>query len=465
MATFLDAAFVRRDVLLDVIIRSKGYTESERFATASFFELNERAENLRAAYEALGHVQMDIMTTITEEQRAEQNQILTDTEEMYIKAMATLRGRIQSVAPPPNVQSPIFFAPVHPYVPPPMSQSSLADTVQEPNDELDGQNEQVPIVNQPTHSAGNDTEMPPLVPAERAEAQATDTLDRAGEHNTQEQPRVVETSEVPVEQPQAGPLSTVTSQDKASIAGEEQSKGAVPKTTNVKTPLTATIAPEGGTIKWKRLEEEAAQLQENMCSATKSLIGLSQIKLTPSLESYDAVLSTLRRAADTLAVARANLQGYERLLAHLLVVKLPMSIYKKWPIDYDNEDMPSLAVVEGFMVQEVEALRKAATPNETSAARTDTPESRRPLTCHNCGQAHTIFRCPDFLDLTVPQRKARANELWLCLNCFSNMHQTGSSSCKSGPCCGALHNSLLCTKEGDQTPELNENKLKKPWEE
>lgn len=440
MAGFLETAIIRRDVLMGIILRTKGYTESERLSTATYFELNERTENLRSAYETLSHIQMDIMAAVDNDERVEQQRIYMDAEEIYVQAMSALRERMHSFMQPPSMQPPMFFA----YAPSISSQNSAIATAQEQYDlESSSQVEQ----EQPC-----DDSMPTLVPFNSAadtsnNTERNDTQVESSAENEIEQTLIEQTTS-------AEPTQRTTSTPKDEPM-KDTSKGAIPKESNEKPKLTATIAPEGGTVKWKRLEEEAEQLRESMHDATKALISFAHIRLTQCAESYDAVITTLQRAASTMAIARANLQGFERLLAHLVVAKLPISVYKNWPIDYDDDDTPSLLVVEGLLLRELETSKKASAQSEVNSSRAGTPEvSHRPIACHNCGQAHTIFRCPDFLALKKPLRKLRATELRLCLNCFSMTHHTGSAHCRSGPCkhCKVPHNSLLCEHEINRTP-------------
>lgn len=84
--------------------------------------------------------------------------------------------------------------------------------------------------------------------------------------------------------------------------------------------------------------------------------------------------------------------------------------------------------------------------NKTSSA---TVTSERGVSCHNCKQPHPMYRCQQFLQMSIDQRIERVRALDLCFNCFMTGHRTGNKLCQSGKCrkCGKNHNSLLCKSD------------------
>lgn len=58
-----------------------------------------------------------------------------------------------------------------------------------------------------------------------------------------------------------------------------------------------------------------------------------------------------------------------------------------------------------------------------------------------------IFRCNQFLQMSVTARRSRASELKLCFNCLSPGHRVGAATCRGKGCkqCNyKKHNGLLC---------------------
>lgn len=88
-------------------------------------------------------------------------------------------------------------------------------------------------------------------------------------------------------------------------------------------------------------------------------------------------------------------------------------------------------------------LSKSAT---THVAVNDTKNT----SCFLCKKSHSLYRCPDFLSLSVSDRVKKVTSLKLCSNCFRNNHKV--DACQSSFCrhCNLKHNTLLHLHNADQ---------------
>lgn len=73
--------------------------------------------------------------------------------------------------------------------------------------------------------------------------------------------------------------------------------------------------------------------------------------------------------------------------------------------------------------------------------------------CYVCEEPHAIYKCKQFLDLAVKERRENVIKLKLCTNCLSKHKENGK--CKSKGCrkCGEQHNTLLHENVAGQNVE------------
>lgn len=98
-------------------------------------------------------------------------------------------------------------------------------------------------------------------------------------------------------------------------------------------------------------------------------------------------------------------------------------------------------------------------PKKAFIVHTDPPKSE--ILCTFCGSdAHRIFKCTDFLLLSITQRHDAIKRLHRCLSCFGNHH---ISKCKSTKRCTACnskyHNSLLHPIPSGDIPPIEHKKF------
>lgn len=69
--------------------------------------------------------------------------------------------------------------------------------------------------------------------------------------------------------------------------------------------------------------------------------------------------------------------------------------------------------------------------------------------CSFCGQGHFPWKCTEFLESNVPDRRALVEAVRCCIKCLRLGHQ--SQDCGYGNCkkCGRIHNTMLHDEEGN----------------
>jgi len=100
-------------------------------------------------------------------------------------------------------------------------------------------------------------------------------------------------------------------------------------------------------------------------------------------------------------------------------------------------------------VQPVSGTVAKRWPNKT-AAHVSTNE----IKCYNCSNAHTIYRCPSFLALSVGDRIKKIDALKLCKIC---LRSHPNIKCQARRCakCSRSHNSLLHLMKIENLKEKN----------
>lgn len=200
------------------------------------------------------------------------------------------------------------------------------------------------------------------------------------------------------------------------------------------------------------------------------------------LETHDGLrllIDTTNRVLRQLRVVGCPVDKWDNFVVHALISRMAPRTLQEWETSQDLRQMPSVDDVVKFLERRARGIvnlkqSQTQTQNESSEQQykeryTGTkpkvklvqnanqqnqsranPNALGGGTCYNCQQIHPMYRCKQFLSLTVNQRRDRTRELQLCFNCFMPTHRAGSQSCKFGACksCpGKLHNSLLCKAE------------------
>ncbi|KAF0716101.1 DUF1758 domain-containing protein [Aphis craccivora] len=144
------------------------------------------------------------------------------------------------------------------------------------------------------------------------------------------------------------------------------------------------------------------------------------------------------------------------LLMYLVVSKLDAKTMREWEISSSTAEVSSISNLTNFLqsrfrvLEAVETSQQINSLQENNRMATCTIKKKRSsafaatseIKCYFCKQAHTIYRCPSFLGLTIGDRIKRITKLKLCKICLRS-HE--GERCQSRRCtiCARPHNGLL----------------------
>ncbi|XP_025991335.2 uncharacterized protein LOC113003954 [Solenopsis invicta] len=176
------------------------------------------------------------------------------------------------------------------------------------------------------------------------------------------------------------------------------------------------------------------------------------------------IIIHVRTHIKALNVLELPVEHWDELLIHLIKDKLDYVTQKNWEEETRRRAEENRPTLEDFLrflseyARTMELIDNGRSKSETakqltSNARMIKMEKRVNVattsreTCDNCSGPRRLFKCEEFLKLSIPMRADKARQLRLCLNCFGKKHF--SKECYSGACkkCGAKHNTLLHREE------------------
>ncbi|XP_071576977.1 uncharacterized protein [Temnothorax nylanderi] len=167
-------------------------------------------------------------------------------------------------------------------------------------------------------------------------------------------------------------------------------------------------------------------------------------------------VSELRQIADgaarhvlALKALKRPTDAWDDLLVYILSSKLDTNSAREWQSSLEGVELPSLKQFSDFLTHRCRVLEATY---KSSGASSRQPPTKQKASCNSalnakcgyCQGAHLIYRCPQFLALSIPKRIAEARARKICLNCLRSTAHT-SNKCPSGGCktCTRKHNTLL----------------------
>lgn len=153
------------------------------------------------------------------------------------------------------------------------------------------------------------------------------------------------------------------------------------------------------------------------------------------------------------------------ILLNIALRNLPLQTRKLFEMQHTHAEIPTFELLAEFLQNQARILEMSEpisrvvkyVPTKPNKIRTLTPRPfydqalthtsalvKQKTNCPVCKQPHTIFKCPDFLHLTILQRKEQAKNLKLCFNCLKGSHQISACPSKTNCLkCGQRHHSFL----------------------
>nr|CAI5837878.1 unnamed protein product [Callosobruchus analis] len=209
-----------------------------------------------------------------------------------------------------------------------------------------------------------------------------------------------------------------------------------------------------------------------MDSHFKSIFNLPLVK-KENYSQFSLMLDELSvhiTALDDLKLSKEML--YDSLIIHVASEKLDKVTRREWKDFRQGKDLSTLSEFLSFLKDRLDVLQSLEDEqlsNNTSVAHHTNKYSNsiknsqthlavnKTIKCNYCKGEHTIFKCSEFLGLSIEQRLQKVKALRLCENCLLTGHET--NRCKLQPCslCKVKgHNSLLHKTKATLTPQASE---------
>ncbi|VEN50686.1 unnamed protein product [Callosobruchus maculatus] len=188
----------------------------------------------------------------------------------------------------------------------------------------------------------------------------------------------------------------------------------------------------------------------------KALLSLQSLQ-RENYSSFRALLDEVSKhltALDGLGVSKEEL--FDSFLIHVISSKLDKNTLRVWKERKHNTELPSINEFMDFLKDKSDILQsldasdqKGNTTSHKFHQYSNKPTCQvnvavnRTIKCNYCKKDHTIYKCSEFLALSVDERIKKVQSLNLCLNCLLTGHD--ASKCRLNTCsvCKHKHNTLL----------------------
>lgn len=215
-------------------------------------------------------------------------------------------------------------------------------------------------------------------------------------------------------------------------------------------------------IAWNSVEARYNNKKVLVQSHTKELFDIPAIneeavqlrKLIDQLNGHMSALETLGEKP----------KEWGSILLHLIATKLDSSTLKAWETVSPKNEIPKVQVLLEFLEKRFKIMEAVETSSNINIRNDEKIKNNMTnckknknnhksiafpayggMKCYNCQLAHSIYKCPSFLALPIPDRIKRVGELKLCKIC---MRTHIGKKCDGKKCfqCHKAHNTLLHLK-------------------
>lgn len=217
-----------------------------------------------------------------------------------------------------------------------------------------------------------------------------------------------------------------------------------------KSPLTN----DGFVSAWSNLTQRFENKRLLVNSQLKVLFDLPNIP-HESGAAIKNLQSTIQSCLTALEISKVKTENWDCLLVFLCSSKLPKLTLSLWEQSlHGKTDIVSWAGLDSFLqeryrtLEAIEDIKPSSTAQTFQKSKKDTVPPKRiqsfenkvnikPQSCKLCSKEnHPIRLCPQFLQMSVPDRCTYIKQQKLCLNCFARQHQVAQ--------CTSIHNCFTC---------------------
>ncbi|XP_046613760.1 uncharacterized protein LOC124302046 [Neodiprion virginianus] len=146
----------------------------------------------------------------------------------------------------------------------------------------------------------------------------------------------------------------------------------------------------------------------------------------------------IRTHLKALRTLRLPVEHWDDLLIHMVKPKLDYNAQRDWEEEANRKSRTIEMIDRGKNKTETTKPPAPRKPANSVSVATATQQS-----CPVCSNAHGVFECSDFLQMSISDRIQGAKKKKICLNCLDEGHF--SANCRSSGCkrCQEKHNTLL----------------------
>lgn len=198
---------------------------------------------------------------------------------------------------------------------------------------------------------------------------------------------------------------------------------------------------------------------------TKALYGLPAVTSESSFQLRQ-LIDGLNGHINALQMLGQQPKLWGSLLINLITIKLDKECLREWETVSEKNEISMAEKLLEFLQNRflvLEAIESSSGDNVQQVSGTVTKRwpnksaanvSMNEIKCYNCTGAHTIYRCPSFLALSVSDRIKKIDALKLCKICLRSHPNV---KCQSRRCakCSRSHNSLLHLMKVDNLKKKN----------
>ncbi|XP_060861787.1 uncharacterized protein LOC132938793 [Metopolophium dirhodum] len=230
-----------------------------------------------------------------------------------------------------------------------------------------------------------------------------------------------------------------------------------------------TTAAANYSIAWESLIARYNNKKVLIQSHTRGLYELSVIN--EESKQLRKLIDKLNCHINALESLGENPRGWGSMLIHLITSKLDISTIKAWETIAPKDEIPLIQVLIQFLEKRFKIVEAVESVSQMNIKESSDSKGNKKINkgypkektyysfaatdmtkCYNCNLPHTIYKCPAFLALSVPDRINKVNALKLCKIC---MRPHNDKKCLGKKCfkCHKAHNTMLhlnASKDGEE---------------
>lgn len=254
--------------------------------------------------------------------------------------------------------------------------------------------------------------------------------------------------------------------DNAELSDEQRIQYLIGKLSDKALTVVSGIPPIGQNYKiiWDKLVDKFLDSRLLISTYFDQLLCLKPIK-PDSYHQLNNYVDSFSSAVECLKALQSENMG-DLLLCHIGASNLDSELRKEFELSVKSESAPTVDKLLDFLKERVKILSRIQPVDNAGAAKVSgnvrtqfvfsQGKSQRNVThafitnekpsCSLClkPNVHPIYRCEQFLSMSVPNRRDYVKKHNLCFSCLSSSHHLDSCTSK-GLCikCKGKHNSLL----------------------